>query len=229
LGIDVVSLANNHILDYGEEALLDTLDTLSNSPVVYGGAGRNIEEAKEVKYIEKENKKVAFICPSRVIPVSEWGATSDRPGLLTTYDPKMTIEQIELAENNADYTVVYVHWGLEHKEMPEEYQKTMAKQYIDAGADVVMGCHTHCLQGVEIYNGKPIVYSLGNFLFGGNIDRTMMVKVELGDEIKTQLKPCKAVSYNTELVTDADKVSSFYEYYQGISFGVEIDSDGYVN
>ena len=197
MGVDIVSLANNHTLDYGIEALVDTFDTYSNSEVLYGGAGNNIDEGKEIKYIDRDNKKIAFLCASRVIPVTDWNATNDRPGMLTTYDPTILLQQIEEAENSADYTVVYVHWGLEHKEYPEEYQKTLARQYIDKGADVVIGCHTHCLQGAEIYNGKPIIYSLGNFMFGGTIDRTMVVKITLDDIIKTQLIPCEEKSYLT--------------------------------
>ena len=225
----MLSFANNHTLDFGIDALVDTFETYKNSNVLYGGAGNNIDEAKEIKYIERENKKVAFLCASRVIPVTDWNATSDRPGMLTTYDPSTLLKQIEEAENNADYTVVYVHWGLEHKEYPEEYQKTLARQYIDKGADAVIGCHTHCLQGAEIYNGKPIIYSLGNFMFGGTIDRTMIVKITLDDVIKTRVIPCAEKTYLTYEIEDSGQVEQFYNYYKGISFDVDIDSEGYLN
>ena len=228
MGLDIVSLANNHTIDFGIDALTDTFETLKEASIQYGGAGNNIDEAKEVKYIDKAGKKVAFLCASRVIPVTTWNATADRPGLLTTYDPTLLLEQIKIAKENADYAVVYVHWGVEHQDKPKDYQKNMAKQYIDAGADVVIGCHTHCLQGVEIYNGKTIIYSMGNFLFGGTIERTMMVKIGLDSEITTQILPCVAKSYCTSLVEDENKKKEFYEYYRGISFDVDIDEEGYV-
>ncbi|MBE5934236.1 MAG: CapA family protein [Lachnospiraceae bacterium] len=228
MGVDIVSLANNHTLDFGTDALIDTLDTYNNSDMLCGGAGRNMEEAKEVKYIERKGKKVAFLCASRVIPVTDWNATGDRAGMLTTYDPKILLEQIEIAKDSADYAVVYVHWGKEHQEYPEEYQKTLARQYIDAGADAVIGCHTHCLQGAEIYNNKPIIYSLGNFMFGGTIDRTMMVKITLDDNIETQVIPCVEKAYLTSIVEDDNLRKEFYDYYKGISFDVDIDDKGNV-
>jgi poly-gamma-glutamate synthesis protein (capsule biosynthesis protein) len=230
MGIDIVSLANNHTLDYGVDALVDSFDVLEQASIQYGGAGNNLEEAKEVKYIDVKNKKISFVCASRVIPVTEWAATSDREGLFTTYDPSAMIEKIKEADESSDFVVAYVHWGLEHKEMPEEYQRTMGKQYIDAGADIVIGCHTHCLQGAEQYKDKLIIYSLGNFMFGGNIDRTMMVRVLLeNDVMKTQLLPCKAKSYCTSLVTEDSNRQDFYKYYKEISFDIDIDEDGFIN
>ena len=85
--------------------------------------------------------------------------------MLTTYDPKILVDEIKKLREQCDYLVVYVHWGIERSERPEDYQRSLGKQYIDAGADVVIGSHPHVLQGVEYYKGKPIVYSLGNFIF----------------------------------------------------------------
>ena len=152
--IDMVSLANNHAIDYGQDAFLDTLDTLAAANITYVGVGRDLVEAKTTRYIENKGKKIAVLSASRVIPVTEWGATAYQPGMFTTYDPSALIQEIKEAKENADYIIVYVHWGKEHQEFPENYQRIMGKQFIDAGADVVIGSHPHVLQGFEYYNGK---------------------------------------------------------------------------
>ena len=86
----------------------------------------------------------------------DWYATEDRPGMVGTYDPAQLLESIKEASDNSDYVVVYVHWGVERNNYPEKYQKSFAKAYIDAGADIVIGCHPHVMQGIEIYKGKKI-------------------------------------------------------------------------
>ena len=91
------------------------------------------------------------------------------PGYSTTYDPSILLNEIKAAQGQCDYLVVYVHGGIERNTQPEEYQRTLARQYIDAGADLVVGSHPHVLQGIEYYKGKPILYSLGNFVFGSVI------------------------------------------------------------
>ena len=78
--------------------------------------------------------------------------------------------------------VVLIHWGIEREEKPQEYQRALAKRYIDAGADLVIGSHPHVLQGIEYYKGKPIFYSLGNFVFGSSIPKTMLVQSEFSND-----------------------------------------------
>ena len=102
--------------------------------------------------------------------------------MLTTYDPKILVDEIKKLRSQCDYLVVYVHWGIERKETPEDYQRSLGKQYIDAGADIVIGSHPHVLQGVEYYKGKPVVYSLGNFIFGSSIPKTALLKVQWDGE-----------------------------------------------
>lgn len=230
MGVDMVSLANNHALDFGEEALVDTMDTLKGASIEYGGAGNNLEEAKEIKYLDANGKKIAILCASRVIPVGSWNATSTKPGLFTTYDPTALCQQIEESKKNADVSIVFVHWGLERKERPEEYQRTMGKQFIDAGADMVIGAHSHCLQGMEFYNGKLITYSLGNFIFNGRSVDTMALKAVVGKDnnITAEFVPCVSKSYQTEIASDSD-YARIIEYYKGISYDVNIDSSGIVS
>ena len=140
----------------------------------------------------------------------------------------MLLEQIQAAKAVNDYVVVYVHWGVEREEFPKDYQKELGRQYIDAGADLVIGSHPHVLQGIEYYKGKPIVYSLGNFVFGSSIPKTMLLKVQLeGNEaVLTVLPGVSSAGYTREL-TDEKEKQEFYQYLEGISW-VEIDENGRV-
>lgn len=145
-----MTLANNHAMDYGTDALLDTCDTLDKVGIRRVGAGKNLDEAKAPVILEAQGKKIGFLGASRVIPVASWNATSTKPGMLTTYDPKILVDEIKKLREQCDYLVVYVHWGIERSERPEDYQRSLGKQYIDAGADVVIGSHPHVLQGWNI-------------------------------------------------------------------------------
>ncbi len=227
--VDIVTLANNHTLDYGLEALQDTFTTLDTANIQYVGAGNNIEEAKDTKYFEVDDKTIAVLGASRVIPVPDWNAGSNKLGLLTTYDPTTLIKEIQAAKELSDYIVVYVHWGIEKNTSPEEYQRTLAKQYIDAGADLVVGSHPHVLQGIEYYKDKPIIYSLGNFMFYNTVNQTAVLKVTMKeDAVEVQILPCKAENACTYKIEDQVSRSEFYQYMEEISFEVNIDDNGTV-
>lgn len=227
MGIDIVTLANNHALDFGTAALLDTCSTLEEAGIRYVGAGDSLERAKQLEILETEGKKIGFLGASRVIPTGSWNAGDDTPGMLTTYDPAILLEEIRQSKEQCDYLVVYVHWGIERNETPEGYQRTMGKQYIDAGADLVIGSHPHVLQGIEYYKGKPIVYSLGNFVFGSSIPKTMLLEVVLDDgQAELSLIPGTSSAGYTKAVSDPQKVKEFYQYIERISYGIEIDDSG---
>lgn len=164
-GFDVLSLANNHTLDYGWVGLQDTMDALDDYKLRHMGAGNDDKEAFAPAYIETKGMTVAFIGLSNVVPVVEWKADRNRPGLAETYNPTRAVAAIQEAKKNADLVVVLVHWGQEYKDRPIPDQTNKAHQFIDAGADLVIGSHPHVLQGFESYNGKWIAYSLGNFVF----------------------------------------------------------------
>lgn len=229
MGIDIVTLANNHTLDFGTDALLDTIDTLDNAKIKHVGAGKNLEEAKLTKSFEINDKKIAFLGASRVIPVYEWNAMKEQPGLFTTYDPTLLLEEIKIAKNNNDIVVVYVHWGIERAQYPKDYQRNLGKQYIDAGADIIIGSHPHVLQGIEYYKGKPIVYSLGNFIFGSSNFSTMLLKAEINtdNEITLSLIPCQSMNGYT-IRKDKKQWKEFNKYMEQISFNAIIDEDGFV-
>ena len=230
MGVDVVTLANNHALDFGIDALVDTLDTLNNAGIIYSGAGNNLQEAKTTRYVDCNGKNIAILSASRVIPVSEWAAAAAKPGLFTTYDPTALLEETRAAREKADLVVVYLHWGLEKKEYPERYQRELGHQLIDAGADVVIGSHPHVLQGFEYYKDRLIVYSLGNFIFSQNIASTALfaMNVDEQNQITYQIIPCKTVDGKTQELTDENQIQEVYQYLGRISEQVEVDQDGYI-
>ena len=228
MGVDIVTLANNHTLDFGSDALLDTLSTLEEAGLPYVGAGENLERAARMISIEKGGRKIGFLGASRVIPVTGWYAGKDRPGLFATYDPAQMLEQIAQAKETCDYVVAYVHWGVEYADTPEEYQRQMAQKYIDAGADLVVGSHPHVLQGIEFYKGKPILYSLGNFLFGQWAGETVMAEITIRADgaVGLKLVPLTMKNNQTFLIEEPKRL---FEELQRISFGVSIREDGVVS
>ena len=230
LGVDVASLANNHALDYGKDALLDTFTTLDNAGISYVGAGETKERAEEAIFVEAGGRKIGVLAASRVIPVVEWNIETSQPGMLCTYDSSRLVQRIKEIESQCDYVVVFVHWGIERNAYPEEYQRNLAKQYIDAGADLIVGNHSHVPQGIEYYNGVPIVYCLGNYIFNKNGVDTYALKAVFDTEGNTSLQviPVDSRDYLTGELT-GEEAQAFYDYLEGISFGVSIDEAGNVS
>jgi len=229
MGVDVASLANNHALDFGHDALLDTFTTLDGAGIPYVGAGETKERAEEAIFVEAGGRKVGVLSASRVIPVVEWNIENVQPGLFCTYDGNRLAQRIAEIEDECDFVVVYVHWGIERAAIPQEYQRQLAQQYIDAGADLVVGSHPHVPQGIEYYNGVPIVYSLGNYIFNPNMTDTYALKVLWDAEGKTllQVVPVDTRDYVTGELT-GNEALAFYDYLESISFGVSIDENGLV-
>lgn len=164
-GFDVLSLANNHTLDYGTVGLLDTIRYLDEAGIGRVGGGKDADEAYRPFYVEAKGIRVAFLGFSHVVPEVGWKARKDHPGVAEAYDISRALEAIQEAKREADLVVVLVHWGIEREVEPEPYQVKKGRAFIDAGADLVIGSHPHVLQGLEPYNGKWIAYSLGNFIF----------------------------------------------------------------
>lgn len=164
-GFDIVNLANNHILDYHVVGLVDTFRHLREAGIHYVGAGENADEAFTPVIVEKNGIRVAVLGFSRVVPDGWWKADDNRPGVAPTYNYTRPVRAIQEAAEQADLVVVLAHWGDEREDEPNEHQIELARRYVDAGADLVIGSHPHVLQGLEHYNGKWIAYSLGNFIF----------------------------------------------------------------
>lgn len=233
MGVDIVTLANNHVYDYGKQALLDTFSTLEEAEIDYFGAGRNLEEAMEPVYVTIDEKVVAFVGASRAEKYKMTPqATETEPGILRCYDTKLFLQSIAEADENADFVVAMVHWGTEYSFDLEEVQLKTGKEYLDAGADVIIGAHSHCLQGMEYYNGKPIVYSLGNYWFNNKTLDSMLVELHFygnEEEDYLEVKVIPAIQTNAAVKwADEEEQQRIYEFLESISVNIEIDEDGIV-
>lgn len=229
MGFDVATIANNHSLDFGTIGLSDTFDTLDSLGIKYIGAGDDFERAAEPAVFEIGGRKIAILAASRVIPVVEWNIVNRQPGMLCTYDSHALCEAIEKAKKECDYVIAFVHWGVMETEIPADYQPPMAHAYIDAGADLVLASHPHVIQGAELYKGKPIFYSLGNFLYGTNIKRTFMLNVNIDEDgnLEAGIIPCNASSGTTYEMNSEDG-QNLIKYMNSISFNCYIDENGVV-
>ena len=176
-GVDIVSLANNHVLDYGLEGLTDTMQALSEAGVSYAGAGADEAAARSAAIIERNGLRVAFLAYVNTPPDSVSGfdasstrATPDRAGVAWLL-PETVAADVTAARQRADLVIVSMHTGTEYEDSPTELQEAAAHAAIDAGATLVLGGHPHVLQGIERYKGGLIIYSLGNFVFDfDNVD-----------------------------------------------------------
>ena len=160
---DVVHLANNHILDFGVSALSSTLRLLDSMGIGHTGAGTTIAHAREPALVRKGSVITGFLSYSCTFPEEFW-ATSTRPGTAFC-DSSYLARDIPALREKVDYLVVSFHWGAERMTVPKDYQRALGRYCIDLGADAVLGHHPHVLQGIEVYKGRPIAYSLGNFTF----------------------------------------------------------------
>ena len=160
-GFDMVTLANNHMMDYGAEGLYSTISTCENNGIRCIGAGRNFIEASKICYFERKGKTIAFIncCEN------EWSTTVDANPGCNPLNEVNIYYQIQEAKANADFVILIIHGGHETYELPSPRMKKLYRWFIDLGADAVIGHHTHCYSGSEVYKNKPIIYSLGNFIF----------------------------------------------------------------
>lgn len=232
LSVDLVSLANNHVYDYGETALLDTMDTLDQHGIPYVGAGRNLKEAKKIVYFRSGGITISFVSATQVERsyVFTKEATEQTPGVLRTFYPDVFLEVIKKAEETSDFVVVYVHWGTEGTNYFEGDQQLLGHQYIDAGADLVIGDHPHCLQGIEYYKGVPIFYSLGNYWFNSRTLDTGLVQADIGEDGLKELRfvPCLQQGCRTSLVTDEGQKQRVYQFLEEISANASIDGNGVI-
>lgn len=229
MGVDIVSLANNHALDYGKEALSDTFETLDGAGILYAGAGETEERAAQLQTFEVNGKTFGFLAASRVIPVTGWNVKNEQPGLFCTYDDTDLLEEIRKAKEQCDFVAVFVHWGKERTTVLEEHQRDLGRNYIDAGADVVVGAHPHILQGIEYYNGKPIFYSLGNFIFNSSNEATAALQVTVSpeNEVTCQLTAASSTGGKTSAMDEAS-AQRLYADLTSLSDNVQVDANGVV-
>ena len=163
-GFDMVTLANNHFYDFGENGVKDTLETCKAFKIDVVGGGQNLVEASQVNFKEIKGKRFAFIncCEN------EFSIATDQTGGSNPLNPISIYYQIKDAQYQADYVIVITHGGHEHYQLPSPRMKETYRFFVEAGADVIINHHQHCYSGYEIYKGKLIAYGIGNFCFDKN-------------------------------------------------------------
>jgi gamma-polyglutamate biosynthesis protein CapA len=180
-GVGVVSLANNHIADWGRTAFIDTLGRLAENEIAYTGGGNNKTEAEMPAIIEKYGMKIGFLGFTDVGP-NYMTADTEKAGILLADDINFD-EIIKSAVKQVDYLVVTFHFGEEYQNKHNIRQEYLAHQAIDDGAKIVIGTHPHVVQDTEIYKNGFIAYSLGNFVFDQSWSkptmRGMLLEVKL--------------------------------------------------
>ncbi len=203
-GIDIVNLANNHTMDYEEPGLVETLETLEKAGIHSVGAGRDLKEARRPEILEVKGQRIAYF---GYYDANFHAAGEGTPGTNPLHDEhqQRVAEDIRAIRDQVDWVIVNYHWGVELSEYPANWQIELAHATIDQGADLVVGHHPHVLQGAEIYNGRPIVYSLGNFIFGGHSRtdyNTAVLKVSLkaNRKMKVEFLPVQVKQYQAKVV-----------------------------
>jgi poly-gamma-glutamate capsule biosynthesis protein CapA/YwtB (metallophosphatase superfamily) len=165
---DAVSIANNHSGDFGKQAFAEQLDLFDRARLPYFGGGRDLASAHAPLIIERQGLRIALLGYAEFKPRS-FEASATQPGIAWSGEDEHVLFDIAEARTryHADLVIPFLHWGWEDEGTPCERQREFARRMLDAGADMIVGAHPHVTQGAEIYRGKPIIYSLGNFLFNG--------------------------------------------------------------
>jgi len=163
--LKAVAIANNHTMDYGPKALVRMMELLNQNNIINFGGGKNISEAFMAKYSIIKGVKFAFISVNAI--ENEFTIAKFNDAGTAYFSFNNLQKEIIDAKNNADIVIVMPHWGEEHNPQFNSFQKSSAHKFIDWGADIILGNHPHIVQGNEIYKGKYIFYSLGNFIASG--------------------------------------------------------------
>ncbi len=238
LSVDIAGIANNHMCDYGLDAVTDTVETFENAGIPYVGAGRNIDEAMRPWYFIANGRKIAVVAATQIERSYSYTkeATETTPGVLKTLNPDKFVSVIENAKAHADTVIAFVHWGTEGVNRFEADQVALARAFADAGADAIIGGHTHCLQGISYTDDVPVIYSLGNFWFsstptdGVNKRDTGISQliIDNAGNVKMCFIPCVQKDCQTYMASEDPEKSRILEYEESISTWVTIDEDGYV-
>lgn len=229
LGTDIVSLANNHVYDFGPEAFYDTITVLDNAGIKHVGGGADSTEAEKVIYFEVKGIKIGYISASSAEKVRYTpGADGNSPGIFRMYDATRLMEAVTEADKQCDYLIAYLHWGTEDSKYFEAYQQELAVNLINAGVDAIIGSHPHIFQGMEYINGKPVIYSLGDFWFNSETKYTGMVnlQIDISGLLELTVIPCLQKNYTTTLLENAEDRMNFFNYFMELSPGIHVNEDG---
>ncbi|MBD5396464.1 MAG: CapA family protein [Lachnospiraceae bacterium] len=232
MGVDIVSVANNHIFDFGEMGLLDTLSILEEKGMPYVGAGRNLEEAMAPVYFISGDIKIAVVSATQIERLDNpdtRGATENTAGVFRCWNPEKLYEVVARAKEDSDFVIVYIHWGTENVAEPDWAQLDQAPKLAEAGADLIIGDHPHCLQGIQYFGKVPVIYSLGNFWFNSKTVDTCLIQVDISEKgiESLQFIPAIQEGCRTDFANGEEK-ERIISYMNSISYSVTIDSEGFV-
>ncbi|MEK7089479.1 MAG: CapA family protein, partial [Patescibacteria group bacterium] len=194
-GFDALSLANNHIFDWGRIALTDTVSRLNGVDIKTVGAGKNEAEANAPLIVNVKDTKIALLAFTNLYPESFW-AKSDTAGI-SRFAENEIAEKIKELRKVADVVVVSMHWGEEYETRANAEQQRLGRVFIDAGTDIVVGHHPHVVQELEHYKNGWIAYSLGNFIF----DQNFSDETRTGAMLEVKLKNKHIESVRERIIT----------------------------
>ena len=229
-GVSVVTLANNHTFDYGVQGYLDTIEALGDAGIGSTGAGESLEEATRPVLFSMDGVDVALLAFSKWNTDTVPEATRDTFGQAYLGDETFG-QSISSAKARADLVVVALHFGREYELVPDDRQREAVTQAIAAGADLVIGHHPHVTQPVEVIDGVPVFYSLGNFVFDQETpprERSFLVGWDISpDSFSFRLYPYRVVGGEVEFMDSSSGVAFLHEVLsRGEPQGIEIASDG---
>ena len=223
MSVDAVSLANNHIYDYGYDAFEDTLNLLDQAGIRRVGAGRNASEAEEVLYFDVKGIRIGVVAASRAEKyVITPQAKESAPGVFWMYDSTRLNEVVAEANSKCDFLIAYLHWGTEDSPYFQNYQHEIAESLVANGVDAIIGGHPHVVQGMEYIDNVPVLYSLGDFWFNGEDKYSMMVQLNIKKDgtCVVEIIPCRQTNYCITYIEEQEDKNKFFQYLDELSPGV---------
>lgn len=210
-GVDVTSMANNHGMDFMESGLRDSLQAIRQTGFPTVGIGRNADEAYRAHRVTVKGNRLAIVGATQVLDdhlIQAWTATDTKGGLASAKDVPRMVRAVREARKGSDLVIVHLHWGAELQPCPLPRQKELAKQLIDAGADVIVGGHAHIPLGGGFMEGKYVHYGLGNFVFNSAHGKTansgvLLLRAENGKITAAKWKPARITGGLPRLLTGA--------------------------
>ncbi len=230
-GIDAVQIGNNHILDWGPDGVVRTVELLDEGGIAHAGAGVDIEAAYAPAFIEVKGWRVGFVSFSRIPCHFAASGKNTRPQVAWACDPfiRDTIQAVKDASADSDFVIVMVHWGIERNNCPEPYQRELARAWAQFGADLIIGGHPHVLQGVEQVEGSWLVNSTGNFAFpsarGPSSYSAIYEFTVTQADVTLKVKPVRIVAGRPKPANESDSAKILADLDQW-SFGYDFDADG---
>lgn len=217
-GWDIVSIANNHMWDYGKDALFETMENLEQAGIKYIGSRRRTEDLYKPTIIKTNGHKIAFLAGTMLLNGYEKSGALD---YVAWADTEKLTSAITNIKDDVDWIIVSIHGGIEYTSRPMTAKKTLAHQLIDAGADIIIGHHTHIPQGIEEYNDGVIFYSLGNFAFwqpfGYWTEHTFVPEITLKTDNTFEYKLTAINSGWQPSLAEGDDINKILEHVQELS------------